>query len=173
MKKGEESNKKKSKPRKIDQTSDLNLLKKKTNGLPLLDTINTSLTKESMRKETMNKEPKFKCLVTCKSNNLSKEMLNHNKLKKTLYTMLKFSRILKEWKPEKKERKKNTTESKWKRRYKEIINSLKEELKEKLTLENKKPSIDLSSNPLNMNKEKRKPIKKKGKPKRKKFGRKS
>jgi len=50
---------------------------------------------------------------------------------------------------------------------------MKEELKEELMLENKKLSIDLSSNPLNMNRKKRKLIKKKGKLKRKKFGRKS
>jgi len=96
LKKGEENNKKKSKLRKIDQTSDLSLLKKKMNGLPLLDIINTSLTKESMREKKMNKEPKSKCLRTYKNNNLSKETLNHNKMKKMLYTMLKFSRILKE-----------------------------------------------------------------------------
>ena len=52
------------------------------------------LTKENMKDSKMYRELESKCLMIYKNNKLSKDRLKNTKMKKMLFIMLKFSRIL-------------------------------------------------------------------------------
>lgn len=138
-----------SRQEKISQILDLNLWRKKMNGLPLLDIINTFSIKEPLKRELMNKEFKSKCIKIYRNNKKSKRLHYHMLKMKTLCITNKFLNNLEKWKNVKILKNQNTIENKWSKKLKEIISWMQEEIKEDRIKKSKKLLTD-SSLPLSI-----------------------